>query len=931
MSGLVLQPIAHQEGIDFLKDKPAVTRAVFDQLIPELKGLAFTITGVQAADTLQNARDILTGIPAGRRWEDVKAELLGEISPFIRNPNADADEAEAHASAANRRADLLMRTHGFGAYEVAHSKVLEGMGDVFTYWRWQTMGDDKVRAAHAAMNGITLPRDSSFWRTVWPNRGWNCRCMIVGITPEEAEEEMPADEQLLPEKRKYPQGPALHQLEHGILNRGPSEQYNLLAEPGPHRVFGSVRPSLEDLRDRYDPDVWQQFEAFAKGQEIEKGRTVWGWLNEVHPLAAVPAKPAGPAEFPDSLVGLKVIKTLGGSTGAQLVEDADGNQWVMKKGASPDHLREEVTADQLYQALGVDVPEAKLYEHEGKPVKLARFIKGQTLADYLAQASAAERQTVIEKLQQGFSADVLLGNWDVVGLSKDNIIVGADGKPWRIDNGGSLRYRAMGTPKTADQWHQYPTELWSLRDKTANPQTAEVFSSLRLVQAARSMEHLQVPDLPHLDPVLKSTLEARAAQMRSIATKSLDMEHDGWRDSYTDDLCRHIIGLRQAGISTALPTHLNQPVNGVDVVDEHGKPWDDLRTSKGHASTAAPAVAAPALVKGDVYWQPILDAAKSLNHHVGTSAYNKTKVDAALAMKGTLQTLAAGKGQKAAMAKQYVQQLKWIETAAAASQAGTKWMVPQLTPYKPKTKAKPTVAPAKPSAGGSLVQRLAAYIQANGGDYAAIIAWKGNQAGDSWNPAAQAKKAWVGRHLNIAASKVWWKKGDAEAAKFLSAMEGSLGAAKVDAAFTIHHAFVQELLASTDMRHNDRQARAIRLVRTEQLPVLNAYGAKGGQVNHVPRGLCESSSPFKVTNALANTYEGTVQAVPHSKVLGCYIMERTPGAGDCGFLSNNENEFTFAAADTPFLWSGDTRKITIDMNAGNDAHHWGLPLSHLRP
>jgi len=254
---------------------------VFDQLIPELKGLAFTVTGIESIDVLQNTRDLLAGIPQGRRWEDVRKDILGEISPWITDPNAEPDDQAAHLRAAGRRADLLMRLHGFQAYEVAHSKVLEQMGDVFSHWRWQTMGDGKVRAAHAAMNGITLPKDSRFWRTVWPNRGWNCRCMIVGITQEEAAPEIDAEEGMDPEKRKYPEGPALAQLEHGILNRGLSEQYNLLAEPGPHRVFGSLRPSVDELKARYEPDVWSEFETFAKNQNVSQGKTVWT-LSLIH-------------------------------------------------------------------------------------------------------------------------------------------------------------------------------------------------------------------------------------------------------------------------------------------------------------------------------------------------------------------------------------------------------------------------------------------------------------------------------------------------------------------------------------------------------------------------------------------------------------------------------------------------------------------------
>jgi len=155
-----------------------------------------------------------------------------------------------------------MRLHGFGAYEVAHSRVMEEMGDIFSHWRWQTMGDSKVRASHAAMDGITLPRTSSFWRSTWPRRGYMCRCQLVGITPEEAEEEIVEDRKLDPEKRMYLEGAQLAQLENaGIINRGPSKQFNLSNEAakGPQRQFGSLRPDPDQLKSRYDADVWAEF------------------------------------------------------------------------------------------------------------------------------------------------------------------------------------------------------------------------------------------------------------------------------------------------------------------------------------------------------------------------------------------------------------------------------------------------------------------------------------------------------------------------------------------------------------------------------------------------------------------------------------------------------------------------------------------------
>lgn len=171
---------------------------------------------------------------------------------------------------------------------------------------------------------------------------------------------------------------------------------------------------------------------------------------------------------------VKVIRDLGGSTGAKLVEDTIGNKFVMKQGASPGHLAEEKTADRAYQSLGIVVPKIEDFEYEGNPAKLATYVNGIPLG----QLSGKKKASAIKELQKGFVADALLGNWDVIGLDEDNIIVTPDGKVVRIDNGGSLRYRAQGAKKKPEQFGPEVTELDSMRDPDKNPSAGSIFQGI---------------------------------------------------------------------------------------------------------------------------------------------------------------------------------------------------------------------------------------------------------------------------------------------------------------------------------------------------------------------------------------------------------------------------------------------------------------------
>lgn len=914
------EPMPHEEAVKRIAGLPLVTREVMDGLLPELRAYAFCITGLDAFDQLARVRDVIGAVPAGvKTWDKAKREIAAELSENLGGKPA------------LRRAELLLRTHTFRGYAAARYRLLMAQKDVFPFWQYKTHGDGNVRPSHAALNGKIFPAGHPIWQRIFPPWDWGCRCLVVPLLKKDVDGRRPDDVGKAPENQLVYDGDMADAIsDAGMLPNGMKLNQAPTWSASPWSEAGTVQHTWELVKDRYadTPEVLKEFQKWAKKTKLpdQKNKSVWAWLNGPtkrvrKPKVKVPADVLQPVtkvpEFPDDVAGLKVIKKLGGSTGAELVEDAAGTRFVMKRGASADHLREEVLADEIYRTFGVLVPEARLYETKTGPVKLARFVEGKTLEQYLQAATAAEKTAVAARLGEHFHVDVLLGNWDVIGLSRDNVLVDAAGLPWRIDNGGSLRFRAMGKLKGPDGWNEHPDELWTLRDAKANAQTAAVFGGLRLPEVARRIEGLALPEVP-MPPEVREMLEKRWGHLQDLATKALDMEHDGWRDSYTDRLCSEILGLRKAGLSGGLPKALKQAAGDVSVVDENGKPWDDLRKSKS---------AAPAVTPTDAYWADVLGAVKTLNFHSsnGGFAFNQSKVAAALKHKTALEKLAKSKGADAKMGKHYLAALQHIEAAADAAAKKQVQQIPNLLPWSPKP---PPVV--KPTNSASLVERLRDHMASKGGNYEAVRRWKSGQSGSSWSSHAQAKKAWVARHMNVPAKDVYWKNGPKKAGAELAAMEADLGAEAVETAFSVHHAFVQEVLSRVEMRHNDPKLRAMRLIRTEQKPTMNAYGIKPGADGQMPRGLCESSSPFRTTSALANTYEGTVQAVPHSRVLGLYLMEKTPGAGDCGFLGDGENEFTFAAAGVPFHYEGDVRTIQIDNAAGDDATKWKTPIQHLR-
>lgn len=283
--------------------------------------------------------------------------------------------------------------------------------------------------------------------------------------------------------------------------------------------------------------------------------------------------------FPGSVDDVEVIRQLGGSTGAQLVRDRrTGVQYVMKRGATPDHLREEAQADDAYRALGLNVPPSRVYETATGPVKLSRYIEGETLGTLTGQRRAA----AVAQLRRGYAADALLGNWDVVGAGEDNVLVDKDGVVWRIDNGGALRYRAQGGAKGA-AWSRHPVEVWTMRDRSKNPKTAAAMDGLDFMEIVDQIDDIGPRRRALLgsirDTDLRSTIEARLDSMSDVATSARVLKADKWVTPYIDRFSRHRVGLASSGVLDRLPASLTrQTKTGVTAVDEKGRRWDNLRS-----------------------------------------------------------------------------------------------------------------------------------------------------------------------------------------------------------------------------------------------------------------------------------------------------------------------------------------------------------------
>lgn len=181
---------------------------------------------------------------------------------------------------------------------------------------------------------------------------------------------------------------------------------------------------------------------------------------------------------------IKTTGYAGGTNGAMIAEDEQGKKWFVKTyRGDQDRVATELLANAIYRKLGVPVVEAGQMSFDKKPALVYPLEPGEPGGG----KSGLRVTTPSKALGKDFMVDALLANWDVIGLDHDNLLwpegtkagdMTPDLQPVRLDQGGTLQFRAQGQKK---DFGPVPSEVWSM----ASPKGGQAFGTMALSDASK--------------------------------------------------------------------------------------------------------------------------------------------------------------------------------------------------------------------------------------------------------------------------------------------------------------------------------------------------------------------------------------------------------------------------------------------------------------
>lgn len=171
--GLSLEAAAYSDSLRFLRKR-------FDLPLTELKLLAeryeaeaIRVTKSASASVEKRVQQSLLDTQGLHTADGVKGLRKAFVKAGLTPNNSFTLEA-------------IFRTQTQMAYSAGrwHANQHPAIQEILWGYKYLTVGDDRVRPEHEALDGVTLPKDDPQWNVIYPPNGWACRCQVIEIFDE---------------------------------------------------------------------------------------------------------------------------------------------------------------------------------------------------------------------------------------------------------------------------------------------------------------------------------------------------------------------------------------------------------------------------------------------------------------------------------------------------------------------------------------------------------------------------------------------------------------------------------------------------------------------------------------------------------------------------------------------------------------------------
>jgi len=155
-----------------IKNRVAVDEYYYAELPQAIRSLAFTVSNLESLRTIEMVkRSLDNAIESGASFNSWKDNL----------------DQQALKNLSDARLETVYRTNVHSVYNQS-ARFNSYTSGVTPYLMYTAVGDERTRPEHMKLDGVIKRADSAFWDEYTPPLGFNCRCGVIPMSKDDADE-----------------------------------------------------------------------------------------------------------------------------------------------------------------------------------------------------------------------------------------------------------------------------------------------------------------------------------------------------------------------------------------------------------------------------------------------------------------------------------------------------------------------------------------------------------------------------------------------------------------------------------------------------------------------------------------------------------------------------------------------------------------------